>query len=171
MISKSTRRIFFVATLAAISCGALSADTIFTLSATLADSSTVSGALQVDTINGTLDAASLYVQDDPTDVFSNIFQQTALPGPAYFIFTTSAANPTSTFPSLLLLLPDSLVGYAGGPVYDINFTDANGVTTGFSSGSITLAPSGVPEPASIFTSLAGLAALGILTRKAVHLRD
>jgi len=169
LISKSICRILLVAAFATLSGGLLSAGTVFTLSATLADSSTVSGALEIDTITGTLDAASLYVQDDPSDVFSNIFQQTPVPGPAYFIFTTSAANPTSTVPSLLLLLPDSLVGYNGGPIFDINFNDVNG-TIGLDSGSITPVPSGVPEPASFFTFLAGLAAIGVLTRKAVSRR-
>jgi len=144
---------------------------IFTISGTLADSSTIVGALNIDPVAGTVTIIDLLVQDDPTDTYNNIFFQT-VGSSAYLEITNTAANPTG-FPAVFLDIlnpadPGTLVGFTGGNLltgagastYYSGSSDANPIL--FTQGSISPV---VPEPRFGALLLVGLAGLGFLARR------
>jgi len=149
------------------------AGTIFTLSGTLTDDTTVTGALNIDTLLGTVDAVSLFVQDDPGDTFDNVFAQTSGAG-AYFEITSTMANPTGLPALYLLIPPGSLVGYSGGDLATgptgSEFVNASDSVTFFSSGSISPVVSTVPEPRSSTALVIGLVGFGFLARRRLATR-
>jgi hypothetical protein len=143
---------------------------IFTVSGTLADNSTVAGALNIDPLAGTVTIVDLFVQDDPTDTYNNIFLQSSN-GSTYLDVTNTAANPTG-YPAVFLDIlnpadPGTLVGFAGGalltgPGDSTYYSGANsGNPILFTQGSI----SPVPEPRFGALLVVGLAGLGFLVRR------
>jgi hypothetical protein len=144
---------------------------IFTISGTLADSSTISGALNIDPVLGTVSVVDLFVQDDPTDTFNNVFLQ-ANGTSAYLEVTNTAANPTG-FPAVFLDIlnpadPGTLVGFTGGALLTgpMESTYYSGMSSGnpipFTQGSVSPV---VPEPRFGAVLVVGLAGLGFLARR------
>lgn len=162
---------------------ASAADTVFTLSGTFFDSSTVSGTFTINVTTGVVTASSLsYGGQTYTDILTGPFAQGPFTGS-----TSSGQTPvpvgyavdtgiSSDLPRLDFLIPgtsavDSLVGYLGGSLCSLNtlcgpdqvgnswvgaFHAANGSTiTALQSGQL----SNVPEPPTVIllsTSLLGL---------------
>ena len=139
---------------------------IFTFAGTLSDSSTVSGALNIDPIGGTILGVDLFVADDLGDTYNQIFNQSTAAG-FYFTIDTTAAAPTSV-PALFLGLlntndPGTLLGYTGGGLQPGSFWEnANAATLDFTSGTISPA---VPEPRFGAVLVIGLAGLGFFARR------
>jgi len=48
---------------------------IFSFTGTLSDNSAVSGTLNIDTVDGTILGVDLFVADDPTNTYNQIFEQ------------------------------------------------------------------------------------------------
>jgi hypothetical protein len=139
---------------------------IFSFTGTLSDSSTVTGAFSIDPVGGTILAVDLFVADDPTDTYNQIFGQTTSTG-YYLDIDTTAANP-ATLPALFLGLlntndPGTLLGYTGGGLEPGSFWEtANSSELNFTSGTISPV---VPEPRFGALLVIGLAGLGFLARR------
>jgi len=144
---------------------------IFTISGTLADSSTISGALNIDPVLGTVNGVDLFVQDDPTGTYTNIFTQGNGSG-SYLEVTNTTGNATG-FPAVFLYIlnpadPGTLLGFTGGALltglpgstYYSGGSAANPIP--FTQGSVSPV---VPEPRFGAVLVIGLAGLGFLARR------
>jgi len=137
---------------------------IFIISGTLADSSTIAGALNIDPVLGIVNVVGLFVQDDLADTYNDVlFQSNAVT--AYLEITNTAANP-SGYPAVFLDIlnsadPGTLLGFTGGAL----LTGTGGSAYYPSAGNPILFTQGsvcptVPEPRFGAVLVIGLAGFG-----------
>ena len=141
---------------------------IYTITGTLTDSSTIGGALDIDSILGSVSLVDLFVQDDPSDTFNQILFQTGA-GSSYLEVTSTAANPSGVPAVFFEILnpadPGTLLGFTGGDLVTGSggsfYLDAASNQTFFTSGSLSAA---TPEPRMTVLLLA-IAGIGVFVHR------
>lgn len=146
--------------------GTARADVIETFAALGAyhSGSSLSGTLTIDTTAGSISAVDLLISAPENFVLTSLIDSGDLYGPG----TTSLYGYPNASTFVVLLLPSSLVGYAGGPIASDNFS-LNGAASDIGiygspnpddslvQGSLTE----VPEPSSLITFGSGLGVLSL----------